>query len=98
MKNKNSKCKTCLGHGLWSYGDPAPMGPLDAADGMPAKECPECGAGGKTRKKDDFRVKAVITGKRGWGMSVASMYAARWLDLYNDRFKPKRRVKKVVKE
>ena len=42
-----TKCKTCYGYGLWAIGDPCPMGPMDAGDGMPTKKCPECGRGGK---------------------------------------------------
>lgn len=37
-----SKCNTCWGHGLWADG--LPMGPIDAKDGMPTIECPECNA------------------------------------------------------
>lgn len=37
-------CDTCVGYGLWAMGDPVPMYPLDASDGMPTQECPECGA------------------------------------------------------
>lgn len=37
------KCGTCWGNGLWPDGT-APMGPMDASDGMPTKACPECGA------------------------------------------------------
>lgn len=37
------KCGTCWGNGLWPDGT-APMGPMDAADGMPTIACPECGA------------------------------------------------------
>ena len=44
---KEKKCKTCLGYGLWAIGAPSPMGPMDAGDGMPTKKCPECGKGGK---------------------------------------------------
>lgn len=36
-------CDTCYGWGLWAMGDPAPMGPMDAEEGMPTLECPECG-------------------------------------------------------
>lgn len=36
-------CKTCYGCGLWPDGT-APMGPMDASDGMPTIACPECGA------------------------------------------------------
>ena len=41
---KEKKCKTCYGYGLWAIGEPIPMGPIDAGDGMPTKKCPECGA------------------------------------------------------
>lgn len=37
-------CHTCNGYGLWATGNPTPMGPMDAGDGMPTKECPECHA------------------------------------------------------
>jgi hypothetical protein len=37
-------CKTCLGFGLHALGEHTPMGPMDAADGMPTIKCPECGA------------------------------------------------------
>ena len=35
-------CNTCWGYGLWPDGT-APMGSMDASDGMPTKACPECG-------------------------------------------------------
>ena len=38
-----SDCGTCWGNGLWPDGT-APMGPMDASDGMPTMACPECGA------------------------------------------------------
>lgn len=38
-------CGTCMGYGLHALGNPQPMGPLDHADGMPTKKCPECGSG-----------------------------------------------------
>jgi len=37
-------CSTCYGYGLWAWGDTTPMGPMDASDGLPTKECPECKA------------------------------------------------------
>jgi len=37
-------CSTCYGYGLWGWGDPSPMGPLDASEGTPTIACPECGA------------------------------------------------------
>lgn len=40
---KEEKCGTCWGYGLHALGDACPMGPMDAADGMPTKACPECG-------------------------------------------------------
>jgi len=43
-KQKEKVCKTCLGFGLWAMGDPSPMGLMDAGDGFPTIECPECGA------------------------------------------------------
>tara|TARA_Y100000310_G_C20093359_1_gene539320 strand:+ start:399 stop:554 length:156 start_codon:yes stop_codon:yes gene_type:complete len=50
IKKKKTKCQTCVGYGLWAIGDPSPMGPLDAYS-LPSKPCPECGKGGKLRKK-----------------------------------------------
>lgn len=38
---KVKPCKTCYGHGMWLDGT-APMGPIDASDGMPTSACPEC--------------------------------------------------------
>lgn len=46
-----SKCPACYGHGLWAVGDPSPVGPMDASDGVPTKRCPVCGAGGKNEKR-----------------------------------------------
>lgn len=37
------KCKTCYGYGLHYMGDSTPMGRMDASDGMPTCQCPECG-------------------------------------------------------
>jgi hypothetical protein len=39
-----SDCNTCWKYGLWAIGDAVPMGPMDASDGFPTQECPECGA------------------------------------------------------
>ena len=36
------ECKTCYGFGLWSMGQPSPMGPMDASEGFPTIQCPEC--------------------------------------------------------
>ena len=44
IKNNPKKCHTCYGFGLWAWGDPSPMGPIDVRDGVPTKPCPECGA------------------------------------------------------
>ena len=41
-----NKCKTCRGFGLWKIGDRVPIGPMDAADGMPTLPCPICKANG----------------------------------------------------
>ena len=38
---KKPECKTCWGYGLHADGT-APMGPMDAGDGMPTMACPEC--------------------------------------------------------
>jgi len=40
---KKKECSTCMGFGMWPDGT-APMGTLDAEDGMPTIACPECGA------------------------------------------------------
>lgn len=51
---KVKKCSGCFGFGLWAVGDAVPMGPMDAADGMPTKSCPVCGVsanGGVVRGK-----------------------------------------------
>jgi len=45
------KCKTCYGYGLWAIGDKVPMGYMDADDGCPTIECPECKANPNPRKK-----------------------------------------------
>lgn len=45
LRKKRKNCSTCRGFGLWAIGDSSPVGPMDAADGMPTKTCPECGAG-----------------------------------------------------
>ena len=37
------KCQTCFGYGIW-FNLTAPMGRMDASDGMPTVACPECGA------------------------------------------------------
>jgi hypothetical protein len=42
-----NKCKTCYGYGIWKYGDPVGIGPIDFSDGEEGKKCPECGATGK---------------------------------------------------
>lgn len=41
---KTKKCLSCYGYGMWTVGLSAPMGPIDASDGMPTTPCPECGA------------------------------------------------------
>lgn len=51
----NKECNTCMGYGLWAFGAPAPIGPMDAADGMPAKPCPECGACGVNKTPEDSK-------------------------------------------
>ena len=48
--DKMKKCKTCYGFGLWVWGAPSPMGPMDAQDGTPTKACPECGANANPMK------------------------------------------------
>lgn len=49
-RNKKEPCKTCFGFGLWAFGDPSPMGPMDAEDGVPTIPCPECGANANPTK------------------------------------------------
>jgi rubrerythrin len=44
LVQKKRECKECLGYGLWRWGDPSPMGSMDARDGCPTKPCPICGA------------------------------------------------------
>lgn len=44
LEKEGNSCSTCWGYGLWDLGDPTPMGPMDASDGMPTQACPECGA------------------------------------------------------
>lgn len=41
-ETEKTKCSICYGHGLWPDGT-APMGPMDASDGMPTIACPDCG-------------------------------------------------------
>lgn len=51
-RTESSKiCKTCFGFGMWPDGT-AGMGPLDASDGMPTIECPECKANANPIKGD----------------------------------------------
>ena len=45
-------CVTCVGFGVWAWGDPSPMGPIDARDGTPTKPCPECGANANPIKEE----------------------------------------------
>ena len=33
-----------MGYGVWAWGDPSPMGEMDAREGTPTKPCPVCGA------------------------------------------------------
>ena len=46
-----SECDACSGFGLWAMGDPAPMGPVDASEGLPTIPCPECGANANPQKE-----------------------------------------------
>ena len=50
------KCTTCWGYGLWAIGDACPMGGMDAKDGMPTQECPECGANPNPVPSEDSKV------------------------------------------
>jgi len=43
------KCTTCYGYGLWPFGEPCPIGPMDYKDYGSIK-CPECGKGGEDEK------------------------------------------------
>lgn len=42
-KKDCDKCSACYGFGMHALGDPSPMGPMDASDGMPTILCPICG-------------------------------------------------------
>ncbi len=42
MASQNTSCNTCYGYGLWPDGT-APMGSLDAEEGLGTIACPECG-------------------------------------------------------
>ena len=42
-KKKCIRCSKCYGYGMWTDGT-APMGPMDAGDGLSTIACPECGA------------------------------------------------------
>jgi len=46
-------CTSCYGYGLHAMGDPSPMGPMDAADGMPTIACPTCGSNANPFKTHD---------------------------------------------
>jgi len=48
--SKFSKCSSCYGYGLWPDGT-APMGPIDASDGMGTIPCPSCKADANPTKK-----------------------------------------------
>jgi hypothetical protein len=37
-------CNSCYGYGFWSFGTIQPIGPIDASEGIPTIECPECHA------------------------------------------------------
>lgn len=50
---KEKECSTCQGFGLWAMGDPSPMYPMDAKDGLPTIECPECHANANPVDKDE---------------------------------------------
>ena len=58
MKTKQ-KCRTCMGYGLWAWDSIAdryntihrPMGEMDAGDGYPTIECPECHSNHNPLKK-----------------------------------------------
>lgn len=49
------KCGTCWGHGLWADGT-APMGRMDASDGLPTMPCPECSANPNPVPTSDLEV------------------------------------------
>jgi hypothetical protein len=66
-----TSCDTCYGNGMWAWGDASPMGPMDAGDGFPTIECPECGASRNPIKKT---LKKVNEGeKSGKGKKVRKM-------------------------
>ena len=49
----SNKCNICYGHGFWAWGDIIPMGSMDATDGMPTMECPECKSSTNAIKETD---------------------------------------------
>lgn len=53
-------CKTCKGFGFWAVGRYAPIGRIDAEEGMPTLPCPECGANrNETDLQKELRKKKV---------------------------------------
>lgn len=57
MKTKKTKkakktkvCSSCYGYGFWTDGT-APMGPIDASDGVRTIACIECGANANPQTK-----------------------------------------------
>ena len=44
IEMSKKKCKACLGYGFWAWSHIAPMGQMDAEDGVPTIVCPECKA------------------------------------------------------
>jgi len=52
-----TNCKACFGYGFWIWGHVAPMGRLDAKDGVPTARCPECGASANHSDSDASEVR-----------------------------------------
>lgn len=52
-----TKCKACFGYGFWCWSHIAPMGSLDAKDGVTTMACPECGANPNPTNIDDENLK-----------------------------------------
>ena len=53
------KCNSCFGYGFWSWTHIAPMGAMDAEDGVPTTKCPECGANPNPRDGTEARYEQI---------------------------------------
>ena len=68
MKKEKEKCNLCYGYGFWCWGHIAPMGPMDASDGVPTMPCPKCGANPNPVKKTDSLKKRTDEIKKLYGL------------------------------